>query len=159
FNLVPTPSVPETRTGSSYGSDVSSNNPANAPIPPSTSGRFVFAICFFIRSTASYPFSTSTPAFLYTLDIHYSPLISIVHFMNFLYYSAFAVHSAILFKNCRFPLTYHQTHRLIFPVKFFSFVIFKHRIIACHACSANPLIDCPIFDDRIFHSFNRQILY
>src|SRR5699024_12367313 len=74
FNLVPTPSVPETRTGSSYGSDVSSNNPANAPIPPSTSGRFVFAICFFIRSTASYPFSTSTPAFLYIFDIFISPL-------------------------------------------------------------------------------------
>src|SRR5699024_6917734 len=68
------PSVPETRTGSSYGSDVSSNNPANAPIPPSTSGRFVFAICFFIRSTASYPFSTSTPAFLYIFDIFISPL-------------------------------------------------------------------------------------
>src|SRR5699024_7211612 len=51
--------------GSSYCNDVNSNKPPNAPIPPNTSSRFVLAICFFIRSTASYPFPTSTPAALY----------------------------------------------------------------------------------------------
>src|SRR5690625_6384218 len=36
FNFVPTPSVPETITGSLYLNDVNSNNPANAPTSPNT---------------------------------------------------------------------------------------------------------------------------
>ena len=38
--------------------------PENPPIPPSTSGRMFPLMCSFINSTARYPASISTPAFL-----------------------------------------------------------------------------------------------
>ena len=65
FSLVPTPSVPETSVGSSISLKLFMEKaPENPPIPPSTSGLIVFAICCFINSTDLYPASISTPAFL-----------------------------------------------------------------------------------------------
>src|SRR5690606_7868112 len=65
FSLVPTPSVPDTRTGSSYLPVGNANNPPKPPSPVSTSGRAVRATSGFIRSTNALPASMSTPASLY----------------------------------------------------------------------------------------------
>ena len=65
LTLVPHPSVPETRVGSSISLNFSMENaPENPPIPPSTSGLIVLAMCFFISSTDLYPASISTPEVL-----------------------------------------------------------------------------------------------
>ena len=60
FNLVPTPSVPETITGSLYFLETSTSAP-NPPMPPSTSGRIVRLANGLMRSTSSSPASMSTP--------------------------------------------------------------------------------------------------
>ena len=62
-NLVPTPSVPETRIGSLYLPGMAHSAP-NPPNPPMTSGRVVRFTCGLIRSTNSLPALISTPASL-----------------------------------------------------------------------------------------------
>ena len=64
FSLVPTPSVPETSTGSSMPVRSGANRPPNPPMPDTTPGITVRFTCFFISSTDSYPAVTSTPAAL-----------------------------------------------------------------------------------------------
>ncbi|CSC11991.1 Uncharacterised protein [Vibrio cholerae] len=61
--MVPTPSVPETKTGCLYlvGSSHSAPKP---PRPPITSGRRVRFTAPLIRSTSALPASISTPASL-----------------------------------------------------------------------------------------------
>ena len=46
FSFVPTPSVPEMRTGCLYGSSDRSNMPPNPPSPPIAPIRFVLSTCF-----------------------------------------------------------------------------------------------------------------
>ena len=54
FNLVPTPSVPESKTGSSISLKAFAENaPEKPPSAPSTSGLKVSLTCFFISSTNS----------------------------------------------------------------------------------------------------------
>ena len=65
FTLVPTPSVPETRTGSRYFRAGKRKKPANEPISPSTSLRCVVWTIGRIRRTRRSPSSMSTPAVLY----------------------------------------------------------------------------------------------
>jgi len=62
FTLVPTPSVPETRTGSRYFPAGNRKNPANPPIPPRTSLRCVVPTIGRMRETMRSPSSMSTPA-------------------------------------------------------------------------------------------------
>ena len=69
MSLVPTPSVPEMRTGSLYPREARSKRPPKPPIPPTTPGRFVRATCDLMRLTTSYPASTLTPAFSYACGI------------------------------------------------------------------------------------------
>src|SRR5690606_16759753 len=64
LSLVPTPSVPDTSTGSLYFFD-SSNSAPKPPMPPSTSGRIVRLARGFMRSTRASPASMSTPASRY----------------------------------------------------------------------------------------------
>ncbi len=61
LSLVPTPSVPETITGSRYFFGTSTSAP-KPPMPPSTSGRSVRFANGLMRSTSSSPASMSTPA-------------------------------------------------------------------------------------------------
>ena len=63
FILVPTPSVPETKTGSLYSRLAKSNKAPNPPSPPITPAVWVLLAADFIRSTSWLPFSMSTPAF------------------------------------------------------------------------------------------------
>src|SRR5512141_3102539 len=65
LTLVPTPSVPETRTGSRYFRAGKRKNPANEPISPRTSLRCVVRTIGRIRRTRRSPSSMSTPAVLY----------------------------------------------------------------------------------------------
>ncbi len=65
LTLVPTPSVPETSTGSLYFRAGKRKNPANEPISPSTSLRCVARTIGLIRRTRRSPSSMSTPALLY----------------------------------------------------------------------------------------------
>ena len=60
--LVPTPSVPETSTGSRMPSSCGAKSPPKPPIPETTPGMQVRSTCFFIRRTPSYPASMLTPA-------------------------------------------------------------------------------------------------
>ena len=61
--LVPTPSVLVARTGCVYDdSRRASYRPAKPPMPPRTSGPWVFATQPFMRATARSPASVSTPA-------------------------------------------------------------------------------------------------
>ncbi len=62
--LVPTPSVPETSTGSFMPVRLGASRPPKPPIPPSTSEVWVRLTESFISSTDSYPAVTSTPACL-----------------------------------------------------------------------------------------------
>src|SRR5688572_11309962 len=78
FSLLPTPSVDETSTGSRYPAGTRTN-PANPPMPPRTSGRWVDFARGTIRRTASSPASMSTPASRYvngfmTLDVEEAKL-------------------------------------------------------------------------------------
>ena len=52
LSFVPTPSVPETRTGSFMPARLGRNRPPKPPRPPRTPGRSVRCTCFFISSTA-----------------------------------------------------------------------------------------------------------
>ena len=61
LSFVPTPSVPETMTGSRYFFDTSTSAP-KPPMPPSTSGRMVPRASGLMRSTSASPASMSTPA-------------------------------------------------------------------------------------------------
>ncbi len=61
FSFVPTPSVPDTMTGSLYFFETSTRAP-NPPMPPSTSGRIVRLAKGLMRSTSESPASISTPA-------------------------------------------------------------------------------------------------
>src|SRR5512143_3495916 len=65
LTFVPTPSVPETRTGSRYFRAGKRKNPANEPISPRTSLRCVVRTIGRIRRTRRSPSSMSTPAVLY----------------------------------------------------------------------------------------------
>src|SRR5512143_864417 len=65
FTLVPTPSVPETRTGSRYFRAGKRKKPAKEPISPRTSLRCVVRTIGRIRRTRRSPSSISTPAVLY----------------------------------------------------------------------------------------------
>src|SRR3954447_23457638 len=69
MSFVPTPSVPETNTGSFKFNTDKSNIPPNPPKPPITPGLIVFCTCFFILETASYPASIFTPACSYAFAI------------------------------------------------------------------------------------------
>ena len=62
-SLVPTPSVPETRIGSSMPlSAAAEKHDPKPPRPPMTSGRLVVATAALIASTARRPSAVSTPA-------------------------------------------------------------------------------------------------
>ena len=63
LSFVPTPSVPETSTGSLYFLGTSNKDP-KPPIPPKTSARIVFFANGLILSTSASPASISTPASL-----------------------------------------------------------------------------------------------
>src|SRR5512141_509707 len=65
LTLVPTPSVPETRTGSRYFRTGKWKKPANDPISPRTSLRCVVRTIGRIFRTRRSPSSMSTPAALY----------------------------------------------------------------------------------------------
>src|SRR5512143_942995 len=65
LTLVPTPSVPETRTGSRYFRAGKRKKPAKEPISPRTSLRCVVRTIGRIRRTMRSPSSISTPAVLY----------------------------------------------------------------------------------------------
>src|SRR5512140_457514 len=69
LTFVPTPSVPETRTGSRYFRAGKRKKPANEPISPSTSFRCVVRTIGRIRRTRRSPSSMSTPAALYVTGI------------------------------------------------------------------------------------------
>eukprot|EP00965_Chrysotila_dentata_P261418 6214246-Pleurochrysis_carterae.AAC.3 len=62
ISLVPTPSVPDTSTGSSYPAALRSKRPPNPPIEPITPDRSVDLASGLIRSTSSLPASMETPA-------------------------------------------------------------------------------------------------
>ena len=62
-SLVPTPSVPETSTGSSMSLRAAAlKQEPKPPSPPMTSGRLVAATASLIASTARAPSAVSTPA-------------------------------------------------------------------------------------------------
>ena len=52
FSFVPTPSVPETSTGTFMPERSGMNSPPKPPRPPSTPGVTVLSTCFLISSTA-----------------------------------------------------------------------------------------------------------
>ena len=62
FSLVPTPSVPETSTGSVMPARSGTNRPPKPPMSEQTPAVAVRAIWPFISSTALYPAVMSTPA-------------------------------------------------------------------------------------------------
>src|SRR5690606_1841065 len=66
-SLVPTPSVPDTRTGSRYFLGTSNKAP-NPPMPAITPSRMVLAARGLIRSTSASPASISTPASRYVKE-------------------------------------------------------------------------------------------
>src|SRR5512140_644931 len=68
LTFVPTPSVPETRTGSRYFRAGKRKKPANEPISPSTSLRRAVRTIGRVRRTRRSPSSMSTPAVLYVRE-------------------------------------------------------------------------------------------
>jgi len=64
FNFVPTPSVPETRTGARYFAGIAHSAP-KPPSPARTSGRMVRFANGLMASTSASPASISTPASRY----------------------------------------------------------------------------------------------
>jgi hypothetical protein len=62
FSLVPTPSVEETRIGSTNPAAFRSNSAPNPPSPPITPAREVALASGLIASTSASPAAISTPA-------------------------------------------------------------------------------------------------
>ena len=67
-SLVPTPSVPETRTGSVMPEKSGAKRPPKPPMPETAPGILVRSTKGFISRTPSYPAVMSTPAAAYAAE-------------------------------------------------------------------------------------------